>query len=280
MLNLISLQDALIQIKKLIEEAIATEGEGGKRSVINSGKPIGMLHDVVKSALIRNGVNAQLIKPALGATRGELKLAGFLKLKKQDICVLPNHLAPHEEVIDFNGILRNFRDPYGELFTEHILTINVRSQLSSIEKNIDTMYERTYAEPMNLHRRLPKMVLGEVYLIALRAYDSDKVKKKRIAYTRPSERTQKYLEKYILGFSALNSRTGQGDDYFKYERVALILVDFSQAIPKVYKDVAGLKEDRLLPTSIVASMQGLSFDSFVEDLLIIYERRFGTNKLS
>ncbi|MFQ5825669.1 MAG: restriction endonuclease, partial [bacterium] len=178
------------------------------------------------------------------------------------------------------GILKNFRDPYGELYTEHILTINVRSQLSSIEKNIDTMYERTYAEPMNLHRRLPKMVLGEVYLIALRAYDSNEVKKKRIAFKPFTEITSKYLEKYILAFNALNNRTGQGDDYFKYERVALILVDFSQQIPKLYKDASELKDDGLLSPDAFATMQGLSFDGFVEDLLRIYERRFGTNKLS
>ncbi|MFQ5824883.1 MAG: hypothetical protein ACE5JB_12570, partial [bacterium] len=117
---MINLQEALIEIKTLIENAITSEGESGKRSVINSGRPINILHDVIKSVLIKNGVNEKLIKPTLGESTGELKLAGFLKLKKQDICVLPNHLKPNEEVTDFNGILKNFRDPYGELYTEHI----------------------------------------------------------------------------------------------------------------------------------------------------------------
>jgi hypothetical protein len=165
------------------------------------------------------------------------------------------------------------------LFSEHILTINLRSQLSSLAKNKDTMYERTYAEPLNLHRRLPKMVLGEVYLLSARELDSNQVKLKKVNYKATSTKIAKSLEEYIYGFSALNLRNTQGDDFFKYERVALLIVDFSQSPLKIYESVADLKADNLLPQNSNCSLANLTYTGFIDDLLAMYVRRFGTGKL-
>lgn len=52
--NLINLQDALNSIKKSIEKAIRNNGTEGKNNLIRTQKPIKLLHDVVKSELIRN----------------------------------------------------------------------------------------------------------------------------------------------------------------------------------------------------------------------------------
>lgn len=62
----------------------------------------------------------------------------------------------HSEILNFDGILKGERDKYGFEFTEHTLSVNVRSQLSSIAKNFDTLYERTFAEAINLHLRCEK----------------------------------------------------------------------------------------------------------------------------
>ncbi len=280
MAEIITLEEGLESIKALIENAVHTNGEAGKKTVINSSQTINILHEVVKSGLIRNGVNPNLIRPALGLTSPEIQLAGFLKFKTQDVCVFPNHVSPLPEQINFNGLHTGKTDPYGELFSEHILTINLRSQLGSISKNKDTMYERTYAEPLNLHRRLPKMVLVEVYLLSARELDSNEVKKHRVVYRPVSNQTAKALEEYIFGFAALNKRNTQGDDFFKYERVALLIVDFSRSPVKVYETEAALKEDGLLSWDSRCSLQGMTFSGFTEDLLAIYERRFGTGKLS
>jgi hypothetical protein len=278
--NLLSINSGLENIKSMIENAIRLNGEAGKKAVINSSQTINVLHEVVKSDLINKGVNPNLIKPVLGSSSVEIQLAGFLKFKTQDVCVFPNHLQPIRENINFNGLHTGKTDPYGELFSEHILTINLRSQLSSLGKNKDTMYERTYAEPLNLHRRLPKMVLGEVYLLSARELDSNQVKLKNVVYKPISTRTAKALEEYIYGFAALNSRSTQGDDFFKYERVALLIVDFSQSPLKVYETVTDLKTDGLLPSSSNCLLSGMTYTSFVDDLLTIYTRRFGTDKLS
>jgi hypothetical protein len=267
-------------IKTMIEDAIIENGEAGKKSVINSSRTINILHEVVKSDLIKAGVNPDLIKPALGLTNPEIQLAGFMKFKTQDVCVFPNHLNPISETIEFNGLHSGKIDPYGELFSEHILSVNLRSQLSSLAKNRDTMFERTYAEPLNLHRRLPKMVLGEVYLLSARELDSNAVKANEVVYKPVSIRSSKALDEYIYGFAALNKRINQGDDFFKYERVALLIVDFSKNPLKIYETTDELKADGHLQADSECTLEKMTYNGFINDLLIIYERRFGTGILS
>ena len=280
--NPINLIEAIEMIKGSVEDVVRFSGSDGKKSLITSQQLINLLHEVVKKSLVDIGnVNPQLIKPPIGQSKGEIKLFGFLKDKKQDVCVFPNNKYPVEEAINFDGLFNTgVKEPYGELFSEHILSINLRSQLSSLSANIDTMFERTYAEPLNLHRRLPKMVLGEVYLLSLRELNKKKVAQNEVEYLPITNSVKKYLERYIKGFSALNMREGQADDLFKYERVALVIVDFSKSPIKIYNNTAELIEDDLLPENSDASMEDLSFNGFTERLIQVYERRFGTEILS
>lgn len=280
--NPINLIEAIEMIKGSVEDVVRFSGSDGKKSLITSQQLINLLHEVVKKSLVDIGnVNPQLIKPPIGQSKGEIKLFGFLKDKKQDVCVFPNNKYPVEEAINFDGLFNTgVKEPYGELFSEHILSINLRSQLSSLSANIDTMFERTYAEPLNLHRRLPKMVLGEVYLLSLRELNKKKVAQNEVEYLPITNSVKKYLERYIKGFSALNMREGQSDDLFKYERVALVIVDFSKSPIKIYNNTAELIEDDLLPENSDASMEDLSFNGFTERLIQVYERRFGTEILS
>lgn len=280
-INPIDLGEALEIIKISVEDVIRFSGETGKKSLITSQQLINLLHEGVKSSLINEGVNPILIHPPLGQANGEKTLAGFLKFKKQDICVFPNNKTPRTESIDFNGLYNTgTTEPYGELFSEHILSINVRSQLSSLGNNIDTMFERTYAEPLNLHRRLPKMVLGEVYLISVRELDSTQVALRNPVYKPFTASTANSLEKYIKGFAALNLRASQRDDDFKYERVALIVADFFQTPVKIYNTTRDLQNDSLLPANSIASMENLNYSGLTRTLLDVYEKRFGTGILT
>lgn len=278
--DLIDLSHGLAQIKEMIEEAIREKGESGVRSVITSSKTINVLHEVVKSDVIRAGVNHKLIRPALGASSPETRLAGFLKFKTQGVCVFPNHIQEAPEEIAVNGLHTGKTDRYGQQLTEHILAINLRSQLSSLGKNRDTLYERTYAESVNLHRRAPKMVLGEVYLISVRELDASAVKQKRVVYKPPSPSIAKGLKGYIQGFAALNNRATEKDDLFKYERIALLIVDFSQTPVKVYESVEELGMHGYLQLNVNCSLEQLTYTDFAKDLLGTYERRFGTGRLS
>lgn len=177
--------------------------------------------------------------------------------------------------MNFEGILHGQIDPYGFDLTERILSVNVRSQLSSIAKNFDTLYERTFAESLNLHLRCENMVLGEFYMIPVYSYD-DALAKDNVVGFKKNNHISKHLEKYIYSFGAINGRNANRGQEYKYERVCLLIVDFSKESPKIYNTDDELINDGLLPKNSTASINPLSFPSFASDLLSIYERRFGS----
>lgn len=271
------LQNALNEIKKLIEDAIRDSGTEGKNNLIRSQKPIKILHEVTKAELVKNKVNPTCINPPLDQSHGELSLAGFFKKKDQDICIVPTGLAPKGERLNSLGILYGQEDKFGFDFTEKALSINVRSQLSSSAKNFDTLYERTFAEALNLHLRCPEMVLGELYMIAVNEYDSAASNRKQVRY-KENINVSKHIEKYLLSFSAVNNRKNAQKEDFKYERVCLLIVDFSKEMPKIYNTDADLKADNLLLHNSIASINGMNFSDFIPELLEIYSARFGAGR--
>lgn len=275
--NLITLQEAVNRIKSTIELAITTGGTKAKNSLIRTQQPIKLLHEVVKSELIRCGVNERCIYPPLNASAGELKLAGFIKCKDQDICITPSDIERSAERLECEGILNGYNDVLGREFTEKTLSINVRSQLSSSAKNFDTLYERTFAEALNLHLRCPEMILGEFYMIAVKEYSSKYANNNQIAFSKISG-IAKHIEKYLLSFNAINGRNDTHANHYKYERVCLLIVDFDHEIPKVYNTDDELRAAGLLPKGTTATIENLSFTNFSSNLLQIYKERFGEGR--
>lgn len=276
-MELSSIQVAVNNIKKLIEEAIIEGGVEAKNNLIRTQIPICLLHDAVKDNFIKNDVNASLIFPKYGEHNGELKLAGFFKYKDQDVCLIPNDIRRKAEILNFDGILKGKTDIYGSELTEHILSVNVRSQLSSAAKNFDTLYERTFAEALNLHLRSQEMVLGEFYMIPVFEYDDVLAKTKRVGF-KQNNNIQKHIQKYIYSFNAVNNRRVlQGEEY-KYERVCLLIVDFSKPQPYIYNTDEELKRDGLLPLDTTASINQMNYPTFTSTLLDVYKERFGEGK--
>ena len=83
------------------------------------------------------------------------------------------------------------------------------------------------------------------------------------------------LEKYISFFSAINRRMNEQDGSYKYERVALLIVDFSQQAPRLYSQTAELKRAGLVSKDFPLELSELSFDRFLLELLELHHRRFG-----
>ena len=276
MKNLMTIEQAIKNFKNLIYSSIRDGGNEGKTAMIRSSLPILNIHEAVKSSLVSYGVSKKLIYPSVGERSPELKLAGALKQKDQDVCVVPNHIEEKEETLK-NGLLEGTVDKYGEVFTEQTLVINIRSQISSIQKNFDTLYERTISEAQNLHDRCSKICLGEVYMIAIPEFDDKAFAKHKIEFKTISQRT---VEKYIKSFSAINLRTSTSKDFYKYERACLLIVDFSKKTPKLYKSTYQLIKDGFLPEDTKVRIENLTFDSFISDLMSVYETRFGTGRFS
>lgn len=269
------IDNQLLRFKDSIENSIVEGGSKGKESIIRSSTLINLIHDAVKYGLIEKGLNPNNIYPRFKETKPEIKLAGELKQKDQDICVLPSDIRRRQTVINWGPLAFEKKiDPYGFDYSNYSLVINVRSQMSSLAKNSDTLFERTFAEAQNLHMRYTNMVLGEVYLIPTYEYDDNYVKNKRVGFSNKHVD----IEKYISFFNAINNRETDGPSY-EYERCALLIVDFRSQQPKLYHNSRELINDGLLPSNFGIEYASLSFDSFFDDILSVYDQRFGLNHL-
>lgn len=282
----ISIQNAVNQIKRDYEAAIQA---GRKASIIRSSSLIKCIHNAIKTDFIINGIHPSLVNPSRENLQSvinprirqynrprilpdkELQIFGHLKEKKQDISIIPNNIHITPQVLNINSMLNGRQDMLGDAFTESILTVNVRSQLSSMGKNFDTLYERTFAESLNLHLRSPNMVLGEVYLIPTQEYNDDLSKNRIIGFSAID------VGKYIDAYQAINNRLLQNDEKYKYERCCLLVVDFNRPVPKIYNTSQELMQDGFLPPNSTSSMHGLDYRNFITDILGIYRARFPTN---
>ena len=261
--------------KNIIEEAIHEQGSKGKTSVIRSSHLINLIHDAVKYELINKGVDPSLIMPNIYQCQPEIRLAGFLKQKDQDVCVLPRYINKQKRFINWGPLaFLNKIDVYGQEFSTNTLVINVRSQMSSLKKNADTLFERTFAEALNLHMQYPDIVLGEVYLIPLYEYDAAAEKKRQVRFSDK----QTDVERYISFFNSINRRK-IGEANYKYERCALLIVDFRPEQPILFRNTQELKEIGAVSENFNIEAADLGFDTFVEDLLSVYSDRYDIQNL-
>lgn len=280
-----TIEESLFEIRNEIEQAITTacfngeEKENGleaKKALICSSVPINYLHEYIKKEFVTHGVNDQYVYPPIGARKPELKLTGFLKQKKQDVAIKPVHITPTKQQVTWGPLAFEKKyDQFGPNLTQEILSVNVRSQLSSLGKNADTLFERTYAESTNLHEIHKKMVLGEVFLIPTHEYDDERMKQNQIGF----KEIRVNLEKYISFFSEITGRQSEADSGFKYERCALLIVDFRSNVPKLYTSTEELKKDGLLAADFPIDLRPLDLANFVPDLLRIYQARFDLHNL-
>ena len=261
------LEEVLLNIKNDYENAILKGGEESVHSLIRSQQLINYIHEYVKNKLILEGIPKENIYPPLNSSKPEVKMTGFLKTKDQDVTVLGSH--PYSEIIE-RGVLKGKFDKIGKHTMSVSLSINIRSQLSSLAKNFDTLFERTFAEALNLHLRCPELVMGELYMVPLFAYDPIKIKNKEIGW-----KEQLPLEKYLPSFSEINNRKDKNEDYWKYERVALLIVDFRDEKPKEIKNNKDLLNTGLIDEEKLENinLKELNTNNLVSDLLTCYEKR-------
>lgn len=270
------IDDQLLQFRNMFEDAIHENGMISKASLIKSQRLINLIHDAVKYELALCGVDPDYIYPHLHDSKPEIKLAGFLKQKDQDVCVLPKDLEPIPGLIDWGPLsFEANEDSYGFEYSQNTLVVNVRSQMSSVAKNADTMFERAFAEATNLHMRYPNMVLGDVFLLPVYEYADEDVKKKRVGFCLQHIN----VERYISFFSAISGRQLGGPDYM-YERCALLLVDFSTPMrPKLFHNSNELKAAGVISHDFALEYSDISFDNFAKEIVDTYIERFGRNHI-
>jgi len=264
----VSIHKILKNIKSDFDTAITTARFNGKKyangnkakgALICSQRIINYIHEFIKSEFLRCGVPAHMIYPPIGNSSPEITIKGLLKSKNQDVSIIPT-----KELVALTKT--------GTPELKKVLTVNIRSQLSSLGKNIDTLYERTFAEALNLHLSYPKQCLGEVYLIPTHEYDGKAMVQNKVVFNKSPSK----IEDYIRMFQAINNRRSiGGNEYYKYERVCLLIADFRQKTPKLYNSIKELKRDKLISIKATVSLDALTADHFAENLLDVYVDRFG-----
>ncbi|OQQ87434.1 hypothetical protein B6U57_06175 [Ligilactobacillus salivarius] len=264
-----------IEIGGVSEKKTFKNGREAKTSLIRSQKLIYELHEFVKEELYFYGINKDNIYPPIGEAKPEIKMTGLFKQKDQDVCVVPSKIKNKKELITWGPLANTgIYTDYGQYKEERILATNVRSQLSSIEKNSDTLFERMIAEAFNLHYQYPNLVLGELYMIPVYEYEDNKMLNNSVGF----KSKHSPIEKYIKFFSYLNDYSNKNDAY-KYTKAGLVIVDFNRSIPKIYENTLELKKDGLVDDNFDLDLSKLSPISYVYDLLESYNSIWGIDKL-
>lgn len=275
-MNLTLLSNALMSIKAALEDAISTatysgkvydNGQRAKEALIRSQTLIGRLHEVVKVSLrevLQRESRSYRIYPPVGSSNPELSVAGFIKKKQQDVVVLMDDDSPQPEAIS-EGPLAGQIDPIGKEIAERSIVVGIRSQLSSVDKNFDTLMERAFAETLNLRLRLHGLVMGEVYLLPVVEYDDVAMVENQVAWR--SEPVN--VSKFIHTFLAISGRSSTTDlaELYKYERSALVLADFRESPPRVFLTLDELVAGGFVPHGFSGNFNLLSPEGFAEDIV-------------
>jgi hypothetical protein len=281
-MNLGLLQQAVNGMKQNLEAAITTatfsgedyeNGQKAKEALIRSQGLIFPIHEVVKVSLAQElqirGRRFE-IHPPQGVTAPELKIAGLIKAKDQDLVILFDGDAAVPELIQ-NGPLTSESDFVGLRQSERSIVVGVRSQMSSVAKNFDTLMERAFAEALNLRLRMPRLVMGEVYVLPVVEYNDRAMENEEVAWKRKPVNVSKFIRTFI----AITHRepADLGNTLYKYERSALVLVDFRPAQPRIYLTLEELRADALVPNDFQGNYAMLSPDGFARDLLDMHAAR-------
>jgi hypothetical protein len=224
----------LKEMKETYENAIRV---GKYTELIRSQKLIGMLHEFAERELQKRFPSQWIYR--------DKPVYGYPKVKNQDILIQPPQNSKQN------------------LSIGPIATINVRSQLSSIEKNYDTLFERLFAEALNLHNRFPYLVLGYIYLLPKVGYDDKAAKNREVRLVESYD-----MEKYILSFLSITNRQSPNDVPWKYERVALLIVDFEQDPPVVMDSMKTFLKEGLIKENFAKlfTFEPLSIQNFFDEI--------------
>lgn len=149
----------------------------------------------------------------------ETKVPGYFKLKNVDILVQHEIAGP-------------------------ILILSVKSLMSSITNNFTNTYEGMIGDVIGLHERYPYLIMCHLFLMPKEVLKRDE--------TFP-------IEYYARLLGKINGRKDETDDVKKYERIALLLVDFKQDSPEIVNNIPADKSLRI--------------ETYFDDLSSLYKDR-------
>lgn len=234
------LQETLIKMRKIYFK--------NPEKATKSQKFISLLHDYCESELKQRDISDYYVHK-------EKIVSGSNSEKKVDLVVIGS------------------QDGSRSVITGPLITISVKSQMSSIGKNFLTVYDRIVGEVLNIHNRFPLAVANCIYLYPIRGYNKPSKVQHKEAYERIKQAIHKdeltnpedYLKEQIR-FDVLNRKYGlitgrEGTASFndKHEHFCLLVIDFDKEIPDIRNDLVTHKD--------------LSIDNFFDKIVRDYKER-------
>jgi hypothetical protein len=215
-------------------------GQKAKEALIRSQSLIMNIHECVKisfsNSLLTGTTDNWDVYPPIGRNSPELKIHGLLKGKNQDLVFSPVKLSP---TTISDGPNAGEVDEVGAVTTSKAVVVGVRSQMSSVDKNFDTLMERAFAETLNLRLRTPILTMGEVYLLPLKELDDKAMLNNKVLFK--SKKVN--VAKFVKIFNAFSNRASLHiEEQYKYDSSALVLIDLEQTPAAVISNGSDLKK--------------------------------------
>lgn len=187
-------------------------------SAVRSQAFINHLHEYVVDELRRHGVDERRFQIVR-----EARLYGSHKHKDVDVAVIHPLNGPQ-------------------------IIIGVRSQMSSVHKNLLTYYQEIIGDVISLHDRFPMAVISYIYLLPQRSI-------------KESERDERIdLLRAAQLFNMITDRPHHEGHKDRYEHFAFLPVDFDTDPPSLVEDV-------------LVDFPNLRIDDFFDKILATYRER-------
>ena len=161
-------------------------------------------------------------------------------LVKDEVNILGSHKTKDVDV----SVIDPFNGP--------LMMVGVRSQMSSIGKNVLTYYEEIIGDCISLQDRFPMTVIGYVYLMPLHPIKPG-LEKENVDHIR-----------YARLYDAIAGREGQAYKDIRgiYDQFAYMIVDFAASPPVLH--------DELLPENL---KHDLKISTFIERMIETFKSR-------
>ena len=220
------LQEVFADMKTLFEE--------NPDKAIKSQAFIRKLHDYCIYELKRQGLKTEISKRGIGKThKNKITI-------KDELMVYGSHKPKNVDV----GIVHDEAGP--------LISISIRSQMSSIMKNFPNYYEGHIGDCISTHDKYPALVYGLIYLLPKKIFRKDK---------EGNTRKENYkLQDIENKFEKIANRKDEYDVKHKYEHIALLIVDFEKNPPEIVDFIPHSRSD-------------LRIESFFDKLVKTYKDR-------
>lgn len=122
--------------------------------------------------------------------------------------------------------------------TGPLITISIKSQMSSVKKNFQTVYDRIIGEVLNLHNRFPLLIANCLYLYPTHGYTKpsvtvaegrrikEAIENNQISNPFDYDIENINFEKFNKKYALITGRKDPSDFPDKHEHFALLVVDF------------------------------------------------------